>query len=906
MTIFETFFFMANSEQLLFGVMTFSFFTKIYLLTSLIFQGISSDKKIQKPWLFLIGILIGSAVGDISWVIKYLRIFFIPSIPYNWVVFCARIAFALLILQYQSLALLIQNIRNSAYKLRWAQKLLFYLGFVFQLYFLFIAFFGKDLVIESERLPALLETVSLSSPFEICMIHWYVPLYLFPVVLIPLVSVFFSSDKSQKLPKILRKQIDVLALFIVPPFLLLEFLIAFKQITFNNITISLSTILITYTIFYCIKTILPLRFLNITSHVESKRKLNFINDFTDIIEQLVQACTVEELTHITQHFFKNSLGVPLGNTHLHMQITGSSVAQGEKEANLTSKKIVTFIENDSNTLHAFLQQEKIFIYDEIEFDHHCQQSILHAKAIHFLNEIDADIFLPIYQNNKIIACVTVEKNSLPNELYGDVQRDEMLIFSNYLNNMINLIRTNSLEAIAQERKMLEDELHDKHQEIKQYKESIHSFLRNGTNNIGILFYKNRRFTCANQAAKEMVSINLNVQVGHPFTKEIKDVAEKVEKYKMPKTAFATDESGRELIISGVCNVEQNNVIVTVHYPEVSDIIKRKMDRLKDPSRRDFLLYLETTESGKLLNKLLPGSSEILLNLKIDILKVALSKKATLLELPQEDLLSTVEIVHHVGLRDNLHSITLNEPCTDNSIALKLFGINDLFNTGSIKPALLKTLNFNGTLFIENVNYLGHAAQERLLEYIRRGYFRPLQSEQRITSNARIICSSNTNLQHLVQEGTFSRKLLDELKKMPLSMSSLDSLSEEKFHNLADEFAHEVLKDSEFKNLLTLTKHEKNKIIRDQLTSLKHLKKRIQHIVRTKADKKIQHETSTKIAYTAADPGLEEASKLGKNALRDKNIMKLLWEKLKTQNKIATFLGVNRSSVSRRCREYDLS
>ena len=51
--------------------------------------------------------------------------------------------------------------------------------------------------------------------------------------------------------------------------------------------------------------------------------------------------------------------------------------------------------------------------------------------------------------------------------------------------------------------------------------------------------------------------------------------------------------------------------------------------------------------------------------------------------------------------------------------------------------------------------------------------------------------------------------------------------------------------------------------------------------------------------------LIQASRLGKHALRDHKIMVMLWNKFKNQNKIAAFLGVNRSSVNRRCKEYNL-
>ncbi|MDR3550270.1 MAG: hypothetical protein P4L31_02570 [Candidatus Babeliales bacterium] len=66
-----------------------------------------------------------------------------------------------------------------------------------------------------------------------------------------------------------------------------------------------------------------------------------------------------------------------------------------------------------------------------------------------------------------------------------------------------------------------------------------------------------------------------------------------------------------------------------------------------------------------------------------------------------------------------------------------------------------------------------------------------------------------------------------------------------------------------------------------------------------------HGISVRAKIEITDPQLIAASRLGKHALRDPQIMGLLWSKFNNQNKIATFLGVNRSSVNRRCKEYNL-
>ena len=200
--------------------------------------------------------------------------------------------------------------------------------------------------------------------------------------------------------------------------------------------------------------------------------------------------------------------------------------------------------------------------------------------------------------------------------------------------------------------------------------------------IGIIFYKNRRFTFGNQAAKELINLNPNVQEGHPTSKALKQLAQQVEAYKTAQTIYTKDADGTKLVLSGVPSLEQNNVIISVYYPEVTDVIKKQIDMLRDPSEWDYLLYLETTKPGKLINQLIPTSGETLLNFKIELLKTALSKKATLLNMPDEDLQQMVELLHHVSLRETLHTIELNGPTQNFDIAMQLFGINSLFSMGN--------------------------------------------------------------------------------------------------------------------------------------------------------------------------------------------------------------------------------
>ena len=138
------------------------------------------------------------------------------------------------------------------------------------------------------------------------------------------------------------------------------------------------------------------------------------------------------------------------------------------------------------------------------------------------------------------------------------------------------------------------------------------------------------------------------------------------------------------------------------------------------------------------------------------------------------------------------------------------------------------------------------------------------------------------------------------------MPSLMTLSEEELLSLAEGFIKQAIKTNTFKNLFSLTEKDKNKLLSKRPASLQEFKTKIQQLLIQKSKKsKIYQEEQFDPTYTVTDPELITASQLGKQALKDRKIMSLLWNKFKNQNKIATFLGVNRSSVNRRCKEYSL-
>jgi hypothetical protein len=896
-----------SSKHFLFGVMLLSILFKTGILIACVKYAFKAPK--QRILLsFLIIYLAGSSLADsgnlcLTFILKILGMGdYMPNL-----VLLLRLSWTFYITQYQALALFFEYLINKRLKFGYFQIIFYCIHGIINVSissaFLYLAIFKYHVP------PSSSETL----PFEEGLVHL---IYLYLPLLFAFIGIRIYWNRWIGMPRILGHQLRFLVTFFFPYLLseiignsirplgaMFPFIIAFEYSFFT-----LSTLLSTAGIYFVSRRMMGLRFLNMRQDIESREKFNFLSQFRDILEQLSYATALKELAHLTQTFFQTAFSIPLGRTRLYIR-------KGEPEnddhgsydmANISSKVEQFLSKHENNSIFQSMSSSKIFIRDEIHFTHFYEEDDASKEILLFLDTVNADIFLPIYERSTMTAYIIVERNAVPHKLFTNKDRDEMLVFTTYLSNIINILKYSNIEALHQRHKQLTEELYHKHQEINQYKESIRSFLRsNKERKIGIVFYKHRRFTVANESAQELIGMDMNTNEGHALTQAFRSVARRVQEYKTSQTTFARDHSGTKVIIAGVPSLEEYATILLIYYPEISDIIKTQFDQLKDPSTWDYILYLETTHSGQVINQLIPGSGEKLLNFKIELLSLALSKKATLLDMPEDDLLATVDILHDISLRQTLHTLKLTTPEKNDEVAIKLFGLNPLIKSDT-SPALLEKLDGSGTLFIQNVEYLSLETQEYLAQFISLGFFHKFRSDHKVFSNVRIICSSAKNLLALVNEGTFSKNLYNELQKASLSMPALHELSQREIDMLAQGYAEQIVTTETYKNLLALTDKDKTKLYTERPLSLREFREKVHQLLVQKSTKhKIQESTEFNPAYNVTDPDIAQAVKLGKKALKDPHAMAILWNKFKNQNKIATLLGVNRSSVNRRCQEYNL-
>ena len=65
---------------------------------------------------------------------------------------------------------------------------------------------------------------------------------------------------------------------------------------------------------------------------------------------------------------------------------------------------------------------------------------------------------------------------------------------------------------------------------------------------------------------------------------------------------------------------------------------------------------------------------------------------------------------------------------------------------------------SGTLFLDEISEMSPLAEVKILRVLEYGEFERLGSERMLTSNARIICSSNSSLRDRVRLGKFREEL----------------------------------------------------------------------------------------------------------------------------------------------------
>lgn len=736
----------------------------------------------------------------------------------------------------------------------------------------------------------------------------YSAIYIFWIVsAMPSLITISKELTDTNLPYLIKKQIRTFLFYFLLPCLYSITVEFFSYLFFAPehvaILYRVNIVYITLTIYFCFKQVMQFRFLNLANHVQAKQLITHEPNLKDVIERINIAGTPQELNFTVQQFVSNQLAVSIADVQLYIRPQGNQKPQDELQ-----QDIEMFFNKTEPEFQAALEKlykNKILVKHELEFDEFYTNHYSVICFAQFLRSIHADIVIPIVYNKQLLGYITVN-NQENNKLYNLDQQNKLIVFAQFLAPALHVMNQQNIYALLQENKISKETLHEKNQEINQYKESIKQLLKDRIeNHIGIMFYKNRHFSFKNQEAQTLLEINPNLMPEHPTTASLINFAQQIEKYQTTQTMHLTMHHGSKLVLTGMPHAQTpSSVLFIIRKPEATDLIKMHIDAISDNSNRDYLLYLQSTGIGQTINKLLPSNHESFIQTKIKLLNCILQKSALFLHACSEDLEHITTIIREFNTQKSVDIIDLQE---DNQGHLRLFGINPLLSTTNTLPLL--TSSDQGTIILKNIEALDTIAQQKLVQLLRYGIFTQYNSEQRLFSQARIICTSNYPLIDLIREKKIVNELHDALESRTLSIPSLITMDSQLLMTIIDEYMFQILQEQGPQQVQALNIKEKEKLLENRVAGLLELKQKITNLMLLKAQDKLVVSTKPTpqhrfIESTSAE--LQLAAQLGKDALKDVQLMKNLWKKLGNQAKIADLLGVNRSSVSRRCKDYNLS
>ena len=182
-------------------------------------------------------------------------------------------------------------------------------------------------------------------------------------------------------------------------------------------------------------------------------------------------------------------------------------------------------------------------------------------------------------------------------------------------------------------------------------------------------------------------------------------------------------------------------------------------------------------------------------------------------------------IHSSSARADRPFIAFNASAiSDTLLESQLFGHERGAFTGAQQSVKGKfELADGGTLFLDEISEMSPLAQVKILRVLEYGEFERLGSERMLTSNARIICASNSSLRERVRHGKFREDLYQRLNGLTLLIPPLRERLQELPALIAAELKAAGLKEG--KNIAAIHPEAMEKLLhhewRGNLRELSH-------------------------------------------------------------------------------------
>lgn len=159
----------------------------------------------------------------------------------------------------------------------------------------------------------------------------------------------------------------------------------------------------------------------------------------------------------------------------------------------------------------------------------------------------------------------------------------------------------------------------------------------------------------------------------------------------------------------------------------------------------------------------------------------------------------------------------NDKSSTNDILLGLSQESTLFGhlKGAIPYANTKRLGYievadGGTIVIDNIEYLTLGTQNKLLVYLKTGFFLRLGSSEQIRSDVKMIFTCGADIEALVKKGLFNKELYNLLSRQSIFLVPIRDRQKD-IHDLVDHYIEEFSK-TENKSIKSISKEAMNSLL----------------------------------------------------------------------------------------------
>ena len=274
-------------------------------------------------------------------------------------------------------------------------------------------------------------------------------------------------------------------------------------------------------------------------------------------------------------------------------------------------------------------------------------------------------------------------------------------------------------------------------------------------------------------------------------------------------------------------------------------------------------------------------------------------------------------IHRLSSRKNGRFVDINcAALTESLLEAELFGYEKGSFTGATatgKPGLFEVAD-KGTIFLDEIGEMGIALQSKLLRVLQERQFKRVGGINDIKIDVRVIASTNRNLEEEVDSGNFRKDLYYRLKVLPIYVPPLRERGED-ILLLMKHFVHKY--NNEFnKNIHHIPPETERQLLEYHWPgNVRELKNVIERAVLIASNSTLLPELVAPISSgkkaivnDVGDSG-ENNGKLSVHSLASiekQHIQKVLNETSWRRTEAAKILGINRTTLYNKIKEYGIS